>query len=402
VQTLKLIIPGSYYDSQIYSGRLYLWSNNGSIITFDWDKLIESICIPKHLKLAITCAFLKSEYLYGDHWKLFFEDTEIKTTIEHKFQELASLTPIEFSTQELGKHCIKEQSNPFAFPHSDCTIYNNIMYLGSKNGVALATCGRKTKNPISSKPKKIWDGTALCLTASYNRLAISAGNDGLFEYNLEVNHYTDSKLHEPKALINHHSNLVRWLYASLFSSSYFNEGYLADYTLQDSENEEGGFKKRVLREIIPSSTMFGHQIQNDSPTFTWGLHDKICLATPKSVEVIQYNPYNEEKIFSRLGEVQIDNTISDIISGDNALFGIILESEDGLLVINSILESMWLEGEPVNWRVYPKSKFYTNQLHVIHEDHLCIHSFNHDYFIDQKSKIIGIRRPKDFSFPGRR
>jgi len=398
VQTLRLIIPGSYYDSQIYSGRLYLWSNNGSIITLDWDKLIESISVPDRLKLALTCAFKLSEYLYGDHWKLIFQDTEIKEAIQRKFQELAEMSPIEFSPDKLRKHYVREQDNPLSFPHADCTIYINTLYLGSQSGVLAARCDRKTKIPISPKPEKIWDGPALSLSASYLTLAISAGNAGLFEHSLEVD-YTDQKRREPRPLIKQHSNFARWLYASMFSSSYFNEGYLADFANQESKEDEENIRKRVFREIVPSSKIFGHQTKNGASSLTWGVHDKICFATPKSVEVVQYTPYKKDERFVRLGIVPIEKPIGDIVSGDSALFGFIVESEDGLLVINSLMESMWLQGEPVNWRVFPKSKFYTNQLHIIYEDHICIHSFNHDYFVDQKTKTVGIRHPREFSLP---
>jgi hypothetical protein len=89
MQTLKFVIHGSYYDSQIYSGRLYLWSNEGSIITIDWDRLIESVEIESRLKLALRCAYVQSEYLYGKDFKVFFQDEEIKKVLQQKFSELS-------------------------------------------------------------------------------------------------------------------------------------------------------------------------------------------------------------------------------------------------------------------------------------------------------------------------
>ena len=80
----------------------------------------------------------------------------------------------------------------------------------------------------------------------------------------------------------------------------------------------------------------------------------------------------------------------EIISADSSLFGVVIEKENGLLIINSSLESQFLEGEPVNWRVFPRSINYTNQLHVVYEDALHIYSFNHDYFVDQSTKKMGI------------
>lgn len=393
MQTLKLIIPGSYYDSQIYAGRLYLWSNNGAIITLDWDRLIESINVSDRLKLALVCAFQKSEYLYGDKWQLIFQDAEIKGLIQHKFQDLAE-NPIEISQEELRRYYIREQNNPLSFPHADCTIYNKILYLGSRCGVSSTKCDHKNKYPISPKSAKIWDGPALSLAASYMTLAISAGDEGLFEYDLD-----DSYNNKPRLLIKQHSNYVKWLFASTFSSSYFNEGFLADFDNRKNNDDEGGMQQRILRAIVPADIIFDHQSQNSVPSFTWGAHDKICIATPESIEVVQYNPYKEDLRFVKMGAVSIKELpVGDIINGDSALFGYIVEYEDGLLVINSLMESLWLPGEPVNWRVFPKSKFYTNQMHIIYDDHLCIHSFNQDYFVDQKTKQVGIRHTQEFPF----
>ena len=45
-----------------------------------------------------------------------------------------------------------------------------------------------------------------------------------------------------------------------------------------------------------------------------------------------------------------------------------------------------------------RSKQYENQLHVVYEDRLEIFSFNHDYFINQKSKLSGIVSSVDVPF----
>jgi hypothetical protein len=79
-----------------------------------------------------------------------------------------------------------------------------------------------------------------------------------------------------------------------------------------------------------------------------------------------------------------------IIGADSAPFGFVLEAETGLLVIESSLESFWLSGEPVNWRVFPRSRHYTNQLQVVRENALEIFSFCGDYFVDQAGKRAGM------------
>jgi len=52
-------------------------------------------------------------------------------------------------------------------------------------------------------------------------------------------------------------------------------------------------------------------------------------------------------------------------------------------------------GESVHWRVFPRSENYSNQLHIIYEDHIQIVSFVHDYFVDQSQKLLGFARGSD-------
>src|SRR5207249_4327200 len=89
MQPLKLVIPGQYWDSQIYAGRLYLFERDGSLRTINWDRLIKTWGIENSLRLAIECAFCRSDYLYGDQWSLLFSDHEVKAVIQQKFERLA-------------------------------------------------------------------------------------------------------------------------------------------------------------------------------------------------------------------------------------------------------------------------------------------------------------------------
>ena len=71
--------------------------------------------------------------------------------------------------------------------------------------------------------------------------------------------------------------------------------------------------------------------------------------------------------------------------------GVVVELEHALVVYPSRGEPVTIPGEPVNWRVFPRSRHYANQLHVIWEEHLEVWSFNHDYLVDQQNKLLGVR-----------
>src|SRR5258708_10586835 len=434
MQALKFIIQGSYYDSQIYSGRLYLWSNEGTIITVDWNNLIDSVNVEDRLKLALRCGFQQSEYLYHDDFKVFVHDEDIKRALKQKFKDLSE-KKIEFSESYLKNsgYIIAEQNNPFPFPHADSHIYNNRLYVGAPSGISESTLtpfSHLGDEPMASESTKLWDGPSLGIAASYSTLALAAGSEGLFELPLydssdylprTITSYDSSSIPfsskriEAYQINQEHSISARWMYASVFSSSYLNKGYLAYFTvekeeaeyIQESEEryiqESEERKIRKLREIVPSSSIFNDQLNNDTTTYTWGVQDKICLASRNQIRIVQYSPHfysskNRNKRFKPLGDVNTELLRGEIVSGDSALFGFIVELDDGLLVVDSEMEtSNWLPGEPVNWRIFPKSKSYTNQLHVIYEGYLCIYSFNQDYFVDQSKKRVGLRHSTSYS-----
>lgn len=387
MQNIKLIIPGSYYDSQIYAGRLYLWTLNGSIITIDWDKFVYNFSnqLPERLRFAAHCAFKKSGYLYGDEWKLFIQDTEMKTALLRRFDEL-SMGKFGFNQNDFDEFIIQEQDNPFPFPHADTLFYYGQLYSCSRSGIKFTGRGRD-RNPLMPNARKVWDGPVLSVAAKHETLALSAGSEGLYEFDIPTKERARDKV---KHISSRHSNGVRWLYASLYSSSY-QGGYLADYDTETMKEDDKTRKERRFLNITSSNELFS---SNETLNYSWGAHDKLCLISNQEIMVLQYTPNNRDKPrFSSLGSVDIkDRLRGDIVHGDSALFGYIIETDDGLLIIDSGMEYLWIEGEPVNWRVFPDSTDYTNHLHVIYEDYMEIHSFFRDYFVDQETKTVGIKR----------
>ncbi len=396
MEALKLIVPGSYYDNQIYANRLYLWNLDDSITTVDWNGLLESITIPEHLKFALRCAFLESNILYNKKLQAVFQDREVVKLLKKKFQELAKYS-IDISQEQLQKFVIRRQDNPFVFPHADSSAYQGNIYVGDESGVKVARCEENEIYPISKNAKRLCDAPALNMAAANQSLALAGGSEGLFVCKLDQE---AKQLRDLQPVIKEDCNQARWLFSSLFSSSFFNEGFMADFVSERAESNGRTEDTNKQIKLLKSSEIFKHKIRYGigKPLFTWGVEDKICTATATSVEVVQYNPekFEPTERFKTLGLVKHKRfTDAAIIGADSALFGYVIEYDDGLLVINSApqngWETNWLEGEPVSWKVFPKSEYYSNQLHVVYDDHLCIHSFNQDYFVNQEQKLVGIK-----------
>lgn len=400
MQTIKLLIPGEYYDSQIYSGRLYLWCEDGGLLILDWNKLIDRIVghVGDHLKFATYCGLRKGRYLYGYEWKLLAHDSEMRSMLLSRFAELSD-APIELRQEDINYALVQHKNNPFIFPHADMLVSYNQFFVGGVNGLQKSYDLANTESSQASATK-LWDGPSLSIAASNNCLAIASGSDGLFESSI----LNKSKKNNVTQRSSQPSNFVRWLYPSIFSSSY-NGGYLADYAIEKvldgdktkSEEKPVTKNERVYRETLMDNQLFTpNKLMNNNNVYSWGVRDKICAASSNAVQIMRFRPETPSKRKSdahldSLGHEEYGEKLtSEIVSADSAYFGFIIETDDGLLILSSERESNWLENEPVNWRVFPDSRDYVNHLHVVYEDHLQIHSFTHDYFVDQKKKTLGI------------
>ena len=143
--------------------------------------------------------------------------------------------------------------------------------------------------------------------------------------------------------------------------------------------------ERTFERVITDRDIFNEQ------GYSWGTRDKIYQARNREITVARYRPYNEENRIERLTTIPIAAWKGDLVSGGVASFGAIIEYDNAIVVLPSDGDPVTLPGEPVNWRVFPNSRFYQNHLHVIYEDEITIYSFNHDYFVQQDVKIFGSR-----------
>jgi hypothetical protein len=399
MQPLRLTIPGEYWDSQIYSGRLYLFERTGDIRTLDWDRLMQGWHIDSTLRLAFECAFWRSDYLYGDRWSLLFSDEEIKTLIVKKFSDLAE-KQLELSRIDLEKYSIRTQKNPFPFPHSDATIYRKNIFVVSPSGVYRATCSKGNVNPISSRPDKKWDAPVLAVDASYLTLALAAGNEGLFGLRLSEDNYESSAEANGrlKRIGKRNCTDCNWTFYSIYGSSHVGPGFLAAYR-RVQHKRDPFVSERVFEGLISGGSIF-----RNGGGYSWGNQDKLCQVLGSTVRIINYQPWKEEKTerLTDLGTIDLAEsgdirTIElspwkgEVVSGAAALFGTIIECENAVVVVPSEGPAMTFPGEVVNWRVFSRSIQYENQLHLIYDDRLEIFSFNHDYFVDQNQKRSGIR-----------
>jgi len=375
MRPLKLSIAGSFWDSQIYAGRLYLFTDNGAIRTLDWDLVVSGWQIDQRLRLAMECAFRRSDYLYSSDLSLLLHDPEIKRILFGKFDELSEHDLILETADTKG--LLGEQDTPFPFPHSDSTIYQSQMYVGASTGLFRATCDKRTVKPLSTKPEKKWDGPSISIAASYGEIAVAAGDYGLFEVPIQR-----LNARSPRATIEKPCNKCSWNFQSIYCTDSAQSGWLAEFEKIKTEGE--GYTSRRFTKELSSEDIFGEQ------GFTWSQQDKMYMATQDRLRVARYIPWlDREQRLVRYRETIPLPQNDQVLSGAVANFGTVLEYKDSILVLQSDNGIFTVTGDPVAWRIFPKSKHYENQLHVVFEDRLEIYSFNHDYFLNQENKRLG-------------
>ncbi|MFH1702779.1 MAG: hypothetical protein ABIB41_05005 [Nitrospirota bacterium] len=356
--------------------------------------------MPKE-KLALECAFTDGNFLYGADFEKIFQDNDIKEVIHNKFLSLSNKC-FYFHENELDKFLYGQQENPFDELPTSTEIYNKKIYAITDSGLLCCEAHRyNRKYPVNRVSYKLWDCKLLSLRANkYGKIALSGGNEGLFEYNASRSDFLlfNSKIEKDILQISKdHSLFADWAFLSIYSSSNISNSFMAIFVWEETEKKPNGKSgkeyNRKLEEIVKDINIFG---SNGSHKLSWASGDKIYRAVDRGIEVVRFNNYikdihDEMERFSKVKRVRFQKWKGDVIFGGTAYYGTIIECENALVVALSDGTFYTIPGPITKWRVYPRSINYENHLHVILEDRIEVYSFNNDYFIDQNVKDFGMK-----------
>jgi len=399
MQPVKITIKGDYYDCQIYRGRLYLWTFDGALKVYNWNELVQSFIKKETDNIAMTFCFLDGNYLYKSSLMELFKDKDFKDLLLKKFKEIEK--PIfELSTAELEKYIFGQQETPTGILPTDTEIYSNKLYFINENGLFSGSAHRakSEKYPVSSRPSKLWDCNLLSLKANkYPQLALSGGDEGLFELNMASSLPSNLERIEKRSPIfqvsKNHSSFSNYSFLNIYNTSLVENSFLA--TFKWNITKDNNNREKPLRDydtLINDKTIF--EVKNKKHFVSWGIEDKLYKATEGGFEIIKINNYADtdkgEKQFNRLKTIDFHAWKGKVINGGTAYFGNIVECENALVIIQSDSQILTIPGPITKWRIYPRSMNYENHLHVILDDRIEIYSFNHDYFLNQVNKEIGI------------
>lgn len=411
MQPVKITLRGDYYDCQIYRGRLYLWTFEGDLKVYNWNELVRSLIEKETDKIAMTFCFLDGNYLYKSSLIELFKDADFRNLLLNKFSSIES-GDFSFTENQINEFLIGEQETPTGILPTDTEIYGNKLYFINDKGLFSGSAHRakSEKYCVSSRPTKLWDYNLLSIKANkYPQLALSGGNEGLFELNMADNKPSNLKQVEKQAPIfqvsENHSSFCNYSYLNIYNTSLVDDSFLALFKW--SVKEENNNREKFLRDFdteINDHTLFN--VKSKTHFISWGVEDKIYKAIDGGFEVVKFNyyadPEKDEQRFQRLNRVDLQAWKGKVINGGTAYFGNIVECENALVVAQSDGRYLTIPGPVTRWRVYPRSINYENHLHVILDDRIEIYSFNHDYFLNQKEKELGIQFKAEKHFRSRR
>ena len=195
-----------------------------------------------------------------------------------------------------------------------------------------------------------------------------------------------------------HSSFSNYSFLSIYNTSLIDHSFLALFKWNlDKEKFRNNIPPRDYDGFVSDEEIFSNKSKEHF--ISWGIEDKIYKSTKRGFEVIKFNNYANtergEQRFTKLKNINLHPWKGKVINGGTAYFGNIIECENALVILQSNRKSLTIPGPITRWRVYPRSMNYENHLHVILDDRIEIHSFNHDYFLIQEEKEIGIQfRPE--------
>lgn len=408
---LKIIVPGSYFDCQIYRGKLYLWTMDGSVRVYDWNRLINHVIMTKFQeRLPFVFGFMEGNFLYDKKVSYIFGEEGYSSVLMKQYQSLYNQT-IVITSEELSTAILQELDLPLNELPTDTEVYANNVYFAVDKGVYRRVLHNSASDSsIGPKDTKLWDCRILSLRANkYPQIALSAGSDGLFELNL-----VKEEAIRPKALENVEetkvyrisgkpSSFSNYSFLSVFSSSYVDDSFMALFNWKPISNiniaKLGSKDLKVYRDfdaVIDEKQIFGGSEESD---ICWGIDDKIYRIKDNVLSILKFNNAANlergEDYYMPLKNVNLPNNIGRPISAGSTYFGIVLEFTNGVIVLRSDGFITTILDEVIRWRVYPRSKNYLNHLHLIYDDRLEVYSFNHDCLVNQATKRIGIEYVPD-------
>ena len=394
VVMIELKIEGNYIDSFIYSGSFFLLDSEMRLTSFPWKDVIN--CIEEKSQEKKQLIY---NYFSGEKY-------DVSLIKEESFNYIINKEKMDkISQKESNKHCVID----FDYWVTDIDIYKNTLFISSHEGIDNFATNRQElrkgepkfeffpqqKNKLTEQ--KVFDITV----GNYSRLIATCGKDGALQINMKSK---DEKggLFELSTDIYQLSDDI-WINCDWDSEigiavikNKLKQEFFKFNTINKDEiiSDESGRilfeklnkenKRKVIQEKHPEK-----MIKKDNVINSWIVEEN---GNKKIVFLdidLNFHQLNLDNFVEEQSNIQAEFEMTDfsnlhrdlILETQKTDFGIVIETLDKLFFIPNLYSGNKIN-KPfslncvTNWRTFPKSKNYRNQLHIVQNDHVSIIGFN--------------------------
>jgi hypothetical protein len=385
MQPIEIRIPGEFWDSFIYNRHLYLVTFDGYIKTYNWEQIVQSVTMAADYQPLFWQYLTRGQEWYSPQLQRILESPQIRQTIESLTKKISAQF-YEIPPKSMEAALIDTSRSP-SHPHTDIEGFYNVLYLSSLDGIYAAPFRRK----LGQKFQRMSDVPALRVACSWGSMAVAAGSEGMFDRQLfDFRSWPNEALGniEPRQLSDRYCASCSWASFDVVGSSGPRDaGFIAAFSKPEADDEESRpsltATSRDVLDVIDSDTLFP-----SSDGLLFGAQGVLVMASQNKLQVEGYNPrLRDEKaqvvdfqqaLFNERS-LKFSELTGDAIGGAATIYGILVEMDSALL-LRGVDGSISAFGQPVNWRTFPRSHHYLNQLHLTYDDYVSILAFTDDYF----------------------
>ena len=325
----RLSIQGDFFDCQLYGGRLYLWTFDGSLQVYNYSKIID-------------------EWFNKKEW----QDLRGRQCHQYEGEE----SDIYINSVELQKYLIYERGYlTDEFPTST-EVFSGGLYEANAKG--LFTC----KLPVFKEMlpvEKIWDSPLVYVGGEkYRGLVCAAGSDGMF--------WMPS--------VTENREFVHLSPRQTIKASFCNPGIYA-------QSSEGG-AYLLLKE---NAYNYGKPFINENDLYpgmarmaygqrmTWSWNNCFYLAESHSLKVFEY--VSSKETMKLKDEIHFFYWKGSFVSAASSRCGTVVELDNAICLFedwNKEDGHCTIIGPVTRWRMYPRSVSFSTHVHIIFNDRMDI------------------------------
>lgn len=350
MKSISIKFQGEYWDYLIKYDLLYLWGFDGTIEIYDWEKILDYL--NKFKELRINEFFFE----YNKHGILYTLNSNRK--IENR--------EVVIDRDTLSTFLIKKSEIHTKDLAISIDSYNNKIIFNTDEGLYLADL--HNLNHINKIHELSFYDTDI---GKYGKVALSAGEEGVFGFQLRNNYYgilsnLDESVRNIKQI---HSNKTRWIGDYIFNTSYMEPDILLGINKEPDIFLDTYNKSKELENYNIFDRIEGKK------NISWTNGNKIYqVLSENSLKETTVEIDHNKEISLFFNTIYFQSWKGEIIDGASTIFGTVVECKNALVVMfNGNFEN--IPGEPIRWKVYKESSRYKNLLCIVYDNEFVIKAY---------------------------